>query len=48
MTIKELKLAIAEFPDDIDVMIEQTNDESRYGMAGTAEIRHVTYHRYGN
>ena len=41
MTIKELKIAIANLPDNMDVMIEQTSDESLYGMAQKAEVRSV-------
>lgn len=43
MTVKELKDKIANMPDDMDVMIEQTNDESRYNMAHVAEERQVTF-----
>lgn len=43
MTVKELKDKIANMPDDMDVMIEQTNDESRYNMAHVAEERPVAF-----
>lgn len=43
MTVKELKLAIADLPDNMDVMLEQINDESRYAMAETAEVKPVTF-----
>lgn len=43
MNIKELKAAIADLPDNMDVMIEQTNDESRYGLANEAEVENVVF-----
>lgn len=43
MNVKELKAAIADLPDDMDVMIEQTNDESRYGLANEAEVELVKF-----
>jgi len=43
MTIKDLKAIIANMPDDMDIMVEQTNDESRYNLAQLAEERPVTF-----
>lgn len=43
MNIKELKEAIKDLPDNMDVMIEQTNDESRYGMANEVEVENVKF-----
>ncbi|KAA8483748.1 hypothetical protein BDE36_1788 [Arcticibacter tournemirensis] len=43
MTIGQLKTIIADLPDHMDVMVEQTNDECRYGMSETIEVRPVTF-----
>lgn len=43
MTLGELRKLTAHLPDSIDVMIEQTNDESRYGMSQQAEVRKVLF-----
>nr|WP_199083392.1 hypothetical protein [Pedobacter sp. ASV19] len=43
MTIKELKAKIADLPDNMDVMVEQTNEEGRYGMSQTVEVRSVQF-----
>ena len=43
MTVKELKKFIEHLPDDMDVMVEQSNDESRYGMAQSAVAMEVSF-----
>lgn len=43
MTVKDLKKAIADLPDHMDVMVEQTNDEGRYGMSERVEVRAVLF-----
>jgi len=43
MTVKELKKFIEHLPDDMDVMVEQSNDESRYGMAQSAGVIEVSF-----
>ena len=43
MNVKQLKDIIANMPDDMYVMVEQTNDESRYNLAMIAEERPVTF-----
>lgn len=43
MTVKELKQKLEGVPDDMDVMIYQTNDESSYSMSEKAFIEEVTF-----
>lgn len=43
MTVGELKQKIADLPDQMDVMIYQTNEESLYGMSQKAEVEDVTF-----
>lgn len=44
MTVKELKTAINDLPNDMDVMIVQERDEEGlYSMAETAKVRSVTF-----
>lgn len=43
MTIKDLKKAIADLPDHMDVMLYQTNDEYEYAMSERIEVRSVTF-----
>lgn len=43
MNIKELKQKIKDLPDNMDVMIEQTNDEFRCSMANEANHVELTY-----
>jgi len=43
MNVKELKALIADLPDGMDVMVEQTDDESRYNMCQRAQVRDVTF-----
>lgn len=43
MNVKELKEAIKYLPDNMDVMIEQTNDEGRFGMANEVKVELVKF-----
>ena len=43
MTVKQLKDAIKDFPDDMDVMIEKTDDEFHFGLLESAQIKEVTF-----
>ena len=43
MTIGQLKEIIKDMPDNLDVMIYQTNDESLYNMAEKAKIEDVLF-----
>ena len=43
MTVKELKEKLQEAPDNMEVMLLQTDDESPYNLVNTAEIREITF-----
>lgn len=43
MTIKELKKAIENLPDHMDVMIKQENEESPFSMSEKMEVRKITF-----
>lgn len=43
MTVKELKHKLEGVPDDMDVMIYQTNEEYGFSMGETASIQEVTF-----
>jgi len=43
MTVKELKAAIADLPDDMDVLLHQHNDESHFSMSEKAEVRTIKF-----
>lgn len=43
MTIKELKEAINDLPDYMDVLIHQENEESYFSMSETHEVRKITF-----
>lgn len=43
MTIKELKNAIKDLPDHMDVLIHQEDDESHFSMSQTHEVRKITF-----
>ena len=43
MTVKQLKEAIKDLPDDMNVMIHQTWDESPLSESETATVRLVTF-----
>lgn len=38
MTIKELKEKIKDLPDDMEVMLEQTKEEFKYGLLNTIKV----------
>lgn len=38
MTIKELKEKINDLPDDMEVMLEQTKEEFKYGLLNTIKV----------
>lgn len=43
MTVKELKLKIADLPDNMDVMLSADPEEGLYSMAETANVRKVKW-----
>lgn len=43
MTIKELKQAINDLPDNMDVMVYQTNDEYGFSLSETAQVQPVQF-----
>lgn len=43
MTVKELKLKLEGVPDNMDVMIYQTNDEYGYSMSEEASVQPVKF-----
>ena len=43
MTIKELKIAINDLPDDMDVLIHQEDEESHFSMSQSHEVRKITF-----
>lgn len=43
MTIKELKIAINDLPDDMDVLIHQEDEESYFSMSQRYEVRKITF-----
>lgn len=43
MNIKELKYKIKDLPDNMDVMIEQTNNEFRCTVANEANVLELTF-----
>lgn len=44
MTVKQLKQKLEGLPDDMDVMIYQTNDEEYgFSMADNASVQKVTF-----
>jgi hypothetical protein len=43
MTVKELKNSLEGLPDNMLVMLMQTNDESAYNLINTVEIREITF-----
>lgn len=43
MNIKQLKQIISSLPDDMDVMISQSNDESIYSMSDQASVQGVQF-----
>lgn len=38
MTVKELKEKINDLPDDMEVMLEQTKEEFKYGLLNTIKV----------
>ena len=44
MTIKELKLAIQDLPDHMDVFIRQTNEEYSFSLAEKTVTEPVVFH----
>lgn len=43
MTKKELLKKLEAVPEDMEIMLMQTDDESAYNMVNTAEIRPLTF-----
>lgn len=43
MNIKQLKAAIANLPDDMDVMLDSSPEEGLYGMAESANVKKVEW-----
>jgi len=43
MTVKELKKALENAPEDMDVIINQVNDDYAYNLAETASIDDVVF-----
>jgi len=43
MTIKQLKAAIADLPDDMDVMLDSNPEEGLYGLAESAIVKKVNW-----
>lgn len=39
MTVKELKEKINDLPDDMEVMLEQTKEEFKYGLLNTIKVK---------
>ena len=48
MTVKELKKAIADLPDGMDVIIRQNNDEFQFSVANEARVVEVNFHDPSN
>ena len=44
MTVKELKKELENLPDNMDVMLRQTDDESAFNMVNSAEVKEITFH----
>lgn len=43
MTVKQLKAAIADLPDEMDVMLDSNPEEGLYGMAESATVKKVDW-----
>lgn len=43
MTVKELKLKLNEFPEDMDVFIDERVTEFTYGLANSARIKEINF-----
>lgn len=43
MTVKELKEKINDFPDDMEVMLEQTKEEFKYGLLNTIKVNEESF-----
>ena len=43
MTVKQLKEAIKDLPDNMDVFIEQNDYDHRISLANTAEVKNVKF-----
>ncbi len=43
MTIKELKNAIKDLPDHMDVLVHQEYDESYFSMSESCNVRKITF-----
>lgn len=44
MTIAQLKQAIAELPDDMDVFIEEPEIGFHYSMVNKVEVREISFY----
>lgn len=44
MTIKQLKQAIADLPDHMDVFIGERSTEFGYGLVNTAKVKKIDFY----
>lgn len=43
MTVKELKEKINDLPDDMEIMLEQTKEEFKYGLLNTIKVNEESF-----
>lgn len=43
MTVKELKTALEQFPDDMHVFLTQTDADHQFGLANSVREKEITF-----